>query len=169
MMRYLIIIILLILSFVLSGTVFYYWDWSGIKPDLIMLLIIYIALHSRLHTAALWGLGSGILEDLYLGHFIGMYSFTLVTAALLSYWLIQRWHRENFLFVHILVFAVTFACQLILAVLGLGVGMHWQISDILGIAAGIALYNVVLVPATYPLIHRSFLHGWLRYRPKYER
>jgi len=43
------------------------------------------------------------------------------------------------------------------------------LGNIFGVAAGIAIYNVILVPATYPFIHRSFLHGWLRYRPKYER
>jgi len=169
MMRYLLTLMMLIASFILSGTVFYYWAWSGIKPDLVMLLVIYIALHSRQLSAVLWGLGAGILEDLYLGHFIGMYTFTLVAAALLTYWLAQRWYRENFLFIILLVFVVSFTGQLIVAFLSLGVGLHWYLGNIFGVAAGIAIYNVILVPATYPFIHRSFLHGWLRYRPKYER
>jgi rod shape-determining protein MreD len=168
MMRYFLIAIMLVLGFVLPGTVFYFWDWFGIKPDLVMLLVIYIALHSRLVTGALWGLGTGILEDLYLGHFIGMYAFTLTVVALLSNWLAQRWYRENFLFINLLVFMVSVAGQLLAVFLSLGAGMHWQFSAIFLVSVGIAFYNVILVPATYPLIHRSFLYGWLRYRPKYE-
>ncbi|MHB1405715.1 MAG: rod shape-determining protein MreD, partial [Desulfitobacteriaceae bacterium] len=49
-MRYVIIALLFLLSLILPGTVFYFWDWSGIKPDLIMLLVIYLALHHRLLT-----------------------------------------------------------------------------------------------------------------------
>ncbi len=80
-MRYFLIAIMLVFCLILQGTVFYFWNWAGIKPDLVMLLVIYIALHSRLLPGALWGLGIGILEDLYLGHFVGMYAFTLTAVA----------------------------------------------------------------------------------------
>lgn len=167
-MRYFLIAIMLVFCLILPGTVFYFWNWAGIKPDLVMLLVIYIALHSRLLPGAFWGLGIGILEDLYLGHFLGMYAFTLTAVALLSNWLAQRWYRENFLFINLLVFGVSVAGQLIAVFLSLGAGMHWQLGAIFSVSIGTAFYNVILVPATYPLIHRSFLYGRLRYRPKYE-
>ncbi|MDD4400408.1 MAG: rod shape-determining protein MreD [Desulfitobacteriaceae bacterium] len=159
---------MLLISFVLQGTVFYFWDWFGIKPDLVMLLVIYIALHSRLFTGMLWGLGIGIIEDLYLGYFIGMSAFTFAGVALLSNWLAQRCYKENLLFIVLLVFSVSVVGELLAIFLSLGAGMHWQLGAIVRISVGIACYNLILVPATYPLIHRSFLYGWLRYRPKYE-
>jgi rod shape-determining protein MreD len=158
-----------LLSLILPGTLFHFLSWSGIKPDLLMLLTIYIAMHHRMSASVYWGLGAGLLEDMYLGRYIGMYAFTLVVVAFLSNWLSERWYRENYLLTIFLVFCVSAAGQFIVAFLGLGSGLQWSLGDIVRLVFGVALYNALLVPITYPWIHRSFLHGWLRYRPKYER
>ncbi|HVJ49791.1 rod shape-determining protein MreD [Desulfitobacterium sp.] len=168
-MRYLLMLSMLLLSLILPGTVFSFWSWDGIKPDLIMLFTIYMALHHRPLYGAFWGLGAGILEDFYLGRHFGMYSLTLTGVALLSSWLAQRWNRENFPLITLLVFLVTFAGQVFVAFLSLGVGVQWTINDALRLITGVALYNAILVPVSYPWIHHSFGKGWLKYRPKYER
>ncbi|SPF31739.1 Rod shape-determining protein MreD [Candidatus Desulfosporosinus infrequens] len=168
-MRYVLLTVMFLLSLILPGTVFHFWAWSGIKPDLLMLLTIYMAMHRRLRASVLWGLGAGLLEDLYLGRYIGMYTLTLAVVAYLSYWLAERWYRDNFLLTTFMVFIVTVAGQVVVAFLSLGAGLHWSLGDIGQLVIGVALYNAILVPVTYPLIHRSFLHGWLRYRPRYER
>jgi rod shape-determining protein MreD len=168
-MRYVIILIMLLLSLILPGTVFYFWSWGGIKPDLIMLLTIYMALHHRTASGALVGFGAGLIADLYLGRNLGMYSLTLTGVALLSHWLSQRWNRENYPLITLLVFLVTFAGQVLIAFLSFGGGAQWAFSDALRLILGVSLYNAILVPITYPWIHRSFVRGWLKYRPKYER
>ena len=168
-MRYVLLVVMFLLSLILPGTVFHFWAWSGIKPDLLMLLTIYMAMHHRLSTSVLWGLGAGLLEDLYLGRYIGMYALTLAVVAFLSFWLAERWYRDNFLLTTFMVFIVTIVGQVVVAFLSLGAGLHWSLGDIGQLVLGVALYNAILVPVTYPLIHRSFLHGWLRYRPRYER
>lgn len=168
-MRYLLMLVMLLLSLILPGTVFYFWSWGGVKPDLIILFTIYIALHHRPMSGALWGLGAGVLEDLYLGRYFGMYSLTLTGVALLSSWLAQRWNRGNFPLITLLAFWVTLAGQILIALLSLGVGVQWTLNDALRLMIGVSLYNAILVPISYPWIHRSFLKGWLKYRPKYER
>lgn len=168
-MRYVLIVIMFLLSLVLPGTVFHFWSWSGIKPDLLMLFTIYIAMHHRLPFSVGWGLGAGLLEDLYLGRYIGMYTLTLALVGFFSNWLAERWYRENFLLTTFMVFLVTAAGQILVAFLSLGSGLQWSLGDIVRLVMGVSFYNAVLVPITYPLIHRSFLRGWLRYRPRYER
>lgn len=168
-MRYLMLSLMFLLSLILPGTLFYFWGWSGIKPDLVMLLVIYYALHNRLQAGAIWGLGSGILQDLYLGRYVGMFTLTLTVVALLSGWMAQRWYRENFLLTIVMVFTATVTGQLMIAFLSLGAGLPWSFRDILRLVFGVGVYNALLVPVTYPWVHRSFLQGWLRYRPKYER
>ncbi|WP_206810996.1 rod shape-determining protein MreD [Paradesulfitobacterium ferrireducens] len=167
-MRYLLIAFLFLLSLILPGTVFYFWDWSGIKPDLMMLLVIYLALHHRLLTGVIWGLGAGLVQDLYLGRYIGMYTLTLAVVALFSSWLSQRWYRDNFPLMTLLVFLASALGQLLIGFLSLAAGLAWSGQDIIRLVLGIGIYNAVLVPLTYPWIHRSFMYGWLRYRPKYE-
>lgn len=168
-MRYILIAIMFLLSLILPGTVFHFWSWSGIKPDLLMLLTIYIAMHHRLPSSVVWGLGAGLIEDLYLGRYIGMYTLTLAVVAFLGYWLAERWYRENFLISTFVVFLVTAVGQIMIAFLSLGAGLQWSLADIARLVIGVSFYNAVMVPITYPLIHRSFLRGWLRYRPRYER
>lgn len=168
-MRYVLIIAMLFLSLILPGTVFHFWSWSGIKPDLLMLLTIYIAMHHRLSTSLLWGLGAGLLEDFYLGRYIGMYTLSLTVVAFLSYWLAERWYRDNFILTTFMVFLVTAVGQIIVAFLTLGAGLQWPFGDIIHVVFSVSLYNAILVPVTYPWIHRSFLRGLLRYRPRYER
>lgn len=169
MMRYVILVFLLLLTLVLPGTLFHLWAWSGIKPDLAMLLVIYIALHEQKRSGVFWGLGTGLVEDLYLGHYLGMYSVTLTAIAALTAWLAGRWYRENLPLTFVLVFLVTAAGQLMVGFLGLGAGLGWSASDILHTVVGVSIYNALLVLVTYPWIHHSFTRGWLRYRPKYER
>lgn len=168
-MRYVLIAVMFLMSLILPGTVFHFWSWSGIKPDLLMLLTIYIAMHHSLPSSVFWGLGAGLLEDLYLGRYIGMYTLTLAVVAFLSYWLAERWYRENFIITTFMVFLVTGVGQILVAFLSLGAGLQWPLGDIARLVIGVSFYNAVLVPLTYPLIHRSFLRGWLRYRPRYER
>ncbi|EHQ91888.1 rod shape-determining protein MreD [Desulfosporosinus youngiae] len=168
-MRYVLIAVMFLLSLILPGTLFHFWSWSGIKPDLLMLLTIYIAMHHRLPSGLLWGLGAGLLEDLYLGRYIGMYTLTLAVVAALSYWLAERWYRENFLITTFIVLIATSAGQILVAFLSLGAGLHWSLTDISRLVIGVSLYNAILVPLTYPWIHQSFVRGWLRYRPRYER
>jgi len=168
-MRYGLIAVMFLLSLILPGTVFHFWSWSGIKPDLLMLLTIYIAMHHRLASGVYWGLGAGLLEDLYLGRYIGMNTLTLAVVAFLGYWFAQRWYRENYILTIFLVFLVTAVGQILLAFLSLGAGLQWPLGDITRLVIGVSVYNTVLVPFTYPFIHRSFERGWLRYKPRYER
>lgn len=169
-MRYLILAVLFLLSLILPGTLFYYWSWAGIKPDLVMLLAIYVAMHQhRLSAGVVWGLGTGLLVDMYLGRYFGMYALTLAVVAIFSWWLAQRWNRENYPLTTLLVFTVTVAGQLCIAFLSAGAGLQFSGQDVLRLVLGVSAYNAILVPLTYPWIHRSFMQGWLRYRPKYER
>ena len=168
-MRYFFIAIMLLLSLFLPGTLFYFWSWGGIKPDLLMLLTIYMALHHRNIPSALFGLGTGVIADLYFSRNLGMYATSLLVVAMLTNWLSKRWYKDNFLLITGLVFLVTFAGQVIIAFLSIGSGAHWSFIHALRLSFGISLYNSFLVPITYPWIHRSFTSGFLRYRPKYER
>lgn len=168
-MRYFLIAVMFILSLILPGTLFHYWSWMGNKPDFLMLLTIYIAMHHSLRTGVIWGLGAGLFQDLYLGRYIGMYTFTLAIVAFLSCWFTKHWFKDNYILTTFMVFLVTAVGQILIAFLSLGAGLQCSFGDIVRLVMGVSVYNAVLVPITYPLIHRSFLSGWLRYRPRYER
>jgi rod shape-determining protein MreD len=45
-------------------------------------------------------------------------------------------------------------------------GLHWSLRSPFDVIMGVSLYNSLLVPFTYPLMHRSFMKGLLQ--SKYE-
>ncbi|RNC29944.1 MAG: hypothetical protein AWM53_00164 [Candidatus Dichloromethanomonas elyunquensis] len=168
MKRYVIMLIIFMLCLTLPGTLFQYWSWGGIKPDLVMLWVIYIALHHRPVRAIAYGFSFGLIEDFYLGRYIGLNAISLAAAALLIGFLQQRWYRENIPLTMVLVLIVSILGQTLIMLFAATSGLNWFFGDALNIILGISFYNCLLVPLTYPFIHRSFTSGFLFQKPKYE-
>lgn len=57
MWRITLIIVMLLFSLILPGTFFHFLAWGNIKPDLVVLFTIYLALHHKTLPGAMWGLG----------------------------------------------------------------------------------------------------------------
>ena len=169
MKRNIVMFIILVISLVLPSTVFHYWSWNGIKPDLVMLWVIYIALHHRPAEGLTYGFIAGLIADFYFGRYIGMYTITLALVAFLISTLQQRWYRENIPLTIVLVFSATFMGQMIVSLLANIAGLNWYLDNVLPMIVGISVYNTILVPITYPLISRSFNKGVLKPESKYER
>lgn len=168
MKRNLLFLVILFICFILPGTLFHYLSWAGIKPDLPMLWVIYLALHHRPGQAIGYGFAAGLLTDLYLGRYVGLNTITFALVALLIGFLQQRWYKENIPLTMVLVFMATFLGQTLMVLIAKIAGLHWFFGEALQVIIGIALYNSLLVPITYPLIHRSFTRGVLYQKAKFE-
>jgi len=168
MKRFIVMFIIFVFCLILPGTVFQYWSWAGIKPDLAMLWVIYIALHYRPAQGVGYGFVSGLLVDLYLGRYIGLHAITFAVVALLIGFLQQRWYRENIPLTMVLVFIVSVLGQGLIVLTAAIAGLNWFYGDAVQITFGIAFYNALLVPLTYPFLHRSFTRGLLHQESKYE-
>ncbi len=169
MRRYIIMLIILIFCLILPGTVFHYLSWNGIKPDLAMLWLIYIAIHHRPSQGIAYGFAIGLIVDLYFSRYIGMYTITLAVVAFLISFLQQRWYRDNIPLTIVLVFLATLLGQIIVSLLANIAGLNWDFGNAVRMILGTALYNSLLVPITYPLANRSFTLGILRQKSNYER
>lgn len=168
MKRFLLMSMILVLCLILPGTLFHYWSWAGIKPDLAMLWVIYLALHHRPAQGTLYGLATGLIVDFYFGRYIGLYTLTLGVVALMISFLQQRWYRDNIPLTILLVFIATLLGQTLMVILAQTAGLKWFFEDALRVIWGIALYNSLLVPITYPIIHKSFISGFLYQKSRFE-
>jgi len=168
MKRAVIMFVILVLCLILPGTVFHYLSWSGIKPDLAMLWVIYIALHHRTVRGVVYGFFIGLVVDMYLGRYIGLYAIVLAVVALLISYLQQRWYKESLFITMVLVFCLTILGQTLMVLLADTAGLQWSSGDAFKVIMGISLYNSLLVPLTYPIIHRSFTSGFLYKKSKFE-
>lgn len=169
MRRYIIMLIILIFCLILPGTVFHYLSWNGVKPDLAMLWVIYIAIYHRPSEGMVYGFATGLIVDLYFSRYIGMYTITLAIVAFLISFLQQRWYRENIPLTIVLVFLATLLGQTIVSLLANIAGLNWDFGDALRMIIGVSLYNALLVPITYPLVSKSFSKGILKQKSNYER
>jgi rod shape-determining protein MreD len=168
MKRNFFLLIILAFCLILPGTVFHYWSWAGIKPDLAMLWVIYVVLHQRPPQGVLFGFLAGLIADMYFGRYIGLYAITLMVVALIISFMQQRWYRDNIPLTMVLVFMATALGQTLIVILAKMTGLNWFFGDALRIIFGISLYNSLLVPITYPFVHRSFTSGLLQQKSKFE-
>ncbi|NLO98326.1 MAG: rod shape-determining protein MreD [Peptococcaceae bacterium] len=168
MKRNIVLFILLCLCLVFQGTLFQYLSIGGIKPDLVMLLVIYIALHQKPLAGLIYGFAYGLIIDMYMGRYIGLHAIILAVVALLVSYIQQKWYRENVILTMMLVFFLTFLGQLLLVVMAVTSGLQWSARNPFDTMMGISFYNCLLVPFTYPLIHRSFTKGILKASREYE-
>lgn len=168
MKRIILLFVILVFCLILPGTLFHYWSWAGIKPDLVMLLVTYIALHHSPAQGMGYGFVMGLIVDMYIGRYIGLYAITLGVVALLISFLQQRWYRENIPLTMVLVFIATILGQTLMVLVAKTAGLHWFFGDALKVIFGISFYNSLLVPITYPFIHRSFTNGLLYQKSKFD-
>ncbi len=168
MRRYIGMAVLFVLALVLQSTVFNFLAIAGVKPDFVLLLVIYFAFTNGPGKGALMGLSLGLLEDFYIGRFIGMNALALLAAGFLAGWFETKLYKENLLIALLVVFVTSAASQGIVLFSGLAAGLNWDSGNGFNIIWPLAIYNTCLVPFTYPLFYHSFTRGWMRYRPKHE-
>ena len=65
-------ILLLLVAFVLQTTWGYFFDILELRPDLILLALVYIALRAGAFEATILGFGIGLLQDAYMPQNLGL-------------------------------------------------------------------------------------------------
>jgi len=169
MRRYIGLGILFLLSVLLQSTLFNYLVVAGVKPDFVLLLVIYFAFTNGPGKGALLGLTFGLLEDFYVGRYIGMNALSLLLTGFIAGWFETKLYKENLLIALVVVFVASFFSQAVFLFSGIAAGLTWEIGDNIKLIWPLAVYNMCLVPITYPWFHRSITKGFLRYRPRHER
>lgn len=167
-MRYLGIAVLYVLGLVLQSTLFNFLKVGGVKPDLVLLLVIYFAFTNGPVKGALLGLGLGLLEDFFIGYYFGMNALALLVSGFVAGWFETVMYKENIFIALFVTFFGSLIAQTVTIFSGITAGLGWQLADSWNTALKIAIYNVCLVPFTYPFFHKTITKGWLRYRPRHE-
>lgn len=80
-MRYILLAILPFLAIFLQSTFFNTYTMNGTVPDMVLVFVIFYALLNGGNKGALYGVFCGLLEDLYMGRFIGMNTISKAITA----------------------------------------------------------------------------------------
>ncbi len=158
------VILLLILGFVLliQSTVMELLSIAGIKPDLVMLIVISNGFLRGTREGSFFGVVAGLLIDLLTGNYIGHYMLTMMFAGYTAGWFGTRFYKENPGIVLGTVFSVSLAGQFVYYVLLLFLGIYVApVHALFFIVLPTATYNTLLSPLFYGLFYRSSSRGLL--------
>lgn len=162
-MRYIVLILLPFISIFLQTTVFSYISMKGIIPDLVLIFVAFFALLNGSRNAAVYGFLCGLLEDLYLGLFIGINALSKGITGYVVGILEGRVFKEN-LFVGILSViigtCINSMCLLILSLISYNI-FHLD-GNIFASIGYQTIYNVLLAVPIYAWYYHSTRRGLLR-------
>lgn len=133
-------------------------------PDLLLIIVTFFALINEKDKAPVYGFFCGLLEDLYLGRFIGMNAL----AKCLTGFAVSKWRgnvfRENVIVGMITVMLATVFNSIIIGLLNLIriYSFNWDAGLLLMIAIQL-IYNGVLSGPLYIWYYHSSRHGLLRF------
>lgn len=141
--------VMAILGILLQTNVFNIFTIGGVKPDIILILAIFYSIFQGPKKGVFFGFAIGLLEDLYLGRFIGMNALAKGITSFFTGWITGGAFRENLLVPIISLVVGTLLNQFIFLSLGKLAGLQWSWSLWFWKGVPLAIYNSCLVPFIY--------------------
>jgi len=135
-----------------------YLSIYGVKPDLVMLLVIFNGFLLGPREGAFLGFTGGIVEDLFSGSYIGLNALTKMAAGYLAGFCGERLYKENSL----VVAGVTFFSAAVGLLLNYFLLLYLEIympflNSLFRVILPTALYTAVLVPLFYKRVLRLLI------------
>jgi len=126
-----------------------------VRPDLMLLIVVGWGVVHGNGQAALWGLGGGILLDLFSGTPFGLHSLSLGAVGLLADSLQTNFFRSNILMPIVMMFVTTLLYHIgqAAAMQTLGYAVNWA-SYIFGVVLPTCMLNTALSPLVFWLLRR---------------
>ena len=117
MKRFIIRIIIIFLIGVFQSSFFNLFSIgrSAVKPNFLLLMIIFYALSSGCYEGAITGFWAGLAQDIISGKILGVYAAIGLVAGLLIGLLKERIYRDNAAVNALLVFIITILYELAVA------------------------------------------------------
>lgn len=131
---------------------------NGIKPDVVMIFVIFNGFLLGPREGAFLGYAGGIIQDLFVGSYLGLNALTLMLAGFLSGVCGERLYKENSLIVAVVTFFSSTASLSLYYILlrYLNINIHF-IPAFLQIIIPTAFYSMLVVPLFYLRVYRSLI------------
>lgn len=165
-MHYAILSAALFLSLALGATLFDELTFYGVKPDLLLVIVIIYALFRGSVRGAQLGFLYGLAEDLIMGRFVGLNAASKMLVGYMIGWGERRFYKENFLVPIATVFLGTIVSHFLYALFFTIVSGKGQFAYFRQFVLPLALYNTIMGLAIYKPFTGSLTKGLLRIQRK---
>lgn len=161
-MRLYLLIFMMLAGLFLQVTLLNFFSVFGVKPDLVLILVVFNAFLRGSREGSLVGFLGGLFEDLAAGSYVGMNALSFMAAGYLVGLTESKLYKDSSLIAVFLVWLSSFTAQIINYIL-------LSLMEVY-INPGVALFSVFIPTATYtallvPFIYRRFYRssqeGWL--------
>ncbi|MGM0445219.1 MAG: rod shape-determining protein MreD [Bacillota bacterium] len=160
MNRNVIFLLILIIGLILQVTLFSFFTPWGIKPDLILVLIIVIAILEGPKTGLMFGVIGGLLQDVFLGDFISVNTIIKAPFAYITGYLEGHFYKGNFLLAPFITFIASNTYYLLTIILSEELIFnvnYWQTFK--NIMFPSSVYNSILALIVYIVLYQLFNYG----------
>lgn len=147
------------LMLVLETSVLPFLTVRGVRPDLILILVISLGLLNGPREGALAGFAGGLLEDLLLGRYVGVRAISKMIAGYLAGLAGKRVYRDSLVTSVLLVLGGTIISEF------LSFTLWWELGSPLALGAGLgsvilplAVFNAMVAPFIYAQVYRRTIH-----------
>ena len=159
-MKKLLIHVFLILAFIfiylLQSIFFTNFTIAGVKPNLFVILILFIGLYTGRSIATIYGIFYGILIDLWIGKTIGITSVCLALVGIIAGIFDKNFSKDNRLIIVFVGALSTIIYEIAVYTLQIIVfEMNVEILAFIKILLLETIYNILIIIILYPLI-RNF-------------
>ncbi|SHJ47165.1 rod shape-determining protein MreD [Hathewaya proteolytica DSM 3090] len=153
MKKNIIIVFIMVLLLIVDNSILPFLSIRGYYPSLLLVFTIFIALLSEKNEAVLFGVSSGILQDIYFNGIMGINGISNLLICLLSYYVGRSIFKEKYVMPTLTCLILSLIKGCIVFLIGMAVGMKVQYKNIFVVA----LYNYVIALATYKLIYKLYI------------
>ena len=147
-------LLLLLLAWLLQSSFLELIAVAGVKPDLVMLIIVLYGFLLGPKEGAFLGYTGGLMEDLIFGQYIGLSALSNMVAGFLAGVAGEKLYRENILVASVVTFFVTLAGLLVNYLLLYFLDLHVSPSALVRVVLPAALYTSILAPFIFGRIFR---------------
>jgi rod shape-determining protein MreD len=164
-LRSLYFLLLVLGALILQVTALHFIVVFGVKPDLVLILVILNGFLRGTREGAFLGFVGGILQDLVSGGYFGMHALTNMFAGFLAGLGEGRLYRDNRVIAAGLTGFCTLGAQLVYYLLLELVGVQVPVlTALVSIIIPLGVYNALVTTVIYEWYYRSCQRGMLRDR-----
>jgi len=147
----------------LEKTALHFLRVAGVKPDLVLLLVIFNGVLKGPREGAFWGFIGGLIEDFACGHYIGLHALSKLCAGYVAGLVEVRVYKESLFVAAVVVWGTSILAgavvYLLLATLGIFVA---PVEAFIRVIFPVAVYNALVSLLFYRLFHRATFYGILK-------
>lgn len=161
-MKYLVLTLLGFLGLILQTTVFNELIIAGVKPDILLIIVLLYALFNGPRQGAFMGLGLGLLEDIFQAKYFGLNAASKLTSGFIFGFLEKSTFKDNFFIPILVLFSGSLVHITIYFVYSNIVGYHLTLEHLIRTLVPFAIYNACFSPFVYGSFYKASTKGILK-------